>query len=269
MARATPKLAGPPPPHLQGREIPFARWWHDDRSSARMLTAIADRAGRSFPRHAHTNGFASWKSGAVTIEQETPTSVTAKVRGQRTRDVTFEDEKGRLVVSCSCPSRTFELPGCKHAWATLLEIDRRGALPNLRGTRAPLPVSFLEPVGGPASDRTDEDEDAAAPDAVTPTEKREKEKKKRGRAAKADAEAKAAVDVTASGDADVTPEDAPKKKKASKKKVDAGVVTKTRGKESSPASGPALRRSARATSVRPEGRGKQQRGRPRASKLRR
>jgi hypothetical protein len=111
---------------------------------AAMLTPIADRAGKSFPLHAHTEGFARWKTGAVSIEEETATSVVAKVRGQRTRDVVLRDEKGRLLVGCSCPARTFELPGCKHAWAALLEIDRRGALPNLRTTRASLPVAFLE-----------------------------------------------------------------------------------------------------------------------------
>ena len=110
-----------------------------------MLTAIADRAGRSFPLYAHTEGFARWKKGAVSIEQESPTSVVAKVRGQRTRDVVVHDEKGRLLVSCTCPARTFEVPGCKHAWAALLEIDHRGALPNLRGSRAPLLVGFLAP----------------------------------------------------------------------------------------------------------------------------
>jgi hypothetical protein len=110
-----------------------------------MLTAIADRAGKSFPVHAHKEGFARWKGGGVSIEEETATSVVAKVRGQRTRDVIVRHEKGQLLVGCSCPARTFDLPGCKHAWATLLEIDRRGALPNLRATRASLPVSFLEP----------------------------------------------------------------------------------------------------------------------------
>jgi uncharacterized Zn finger protein len=111
-----------------------------------MLIAIADRAGRSFPIHAHTNGFAHWKSGAVTIEQESERSVTAKVRGQRIRDVVLREEKGCLVIQCSCPGRSMDLPGCKHAWATVLEVDRRGALSSLRTTRDPLKVAFAEEV---------------------------------------------------------------------------------------------------------------------------
>lgn len=112
-----------------------------------MLTqpiAVADRAGRSFPLHAHTHGFARWKSGAVSIEAESERAVTAKVRGQRTRDVILREEKGTLFVHCTCPARTFELPGCKHAWAALLEVDHRGALASLRTTRAPIRVSFMD-----------------------------------------------------------------------------------------------------------------------------
>lgn len=236
-----------------------------------MLTAIADRAGRSFPRHAHTNGFASWKSGAVTIENETPTSVNAKVRGQRTRDVTFQEEKGRLVVSCSCPSRTFELPGCKHAWATLLEIDRRGALPNLRATRAPLPVRFLEPIAPSSADSAEAHADSA-PEAKAKAP--DEEKKKTGRKAKAktkgDAEADGKAEAEAEAEAKAEAEaraEAVTEKKAKKKNV--AAITKAPVKGSSSGSDRASRRSVRATSAPPGARGKLQRGQRRASGRRR
>jgi hypothetical protein len=109
-----------------------------------MHIAIADRAGRSFPVHAHQHGFARWKKGQVTIEEESATAVVAKVKGQKTRDVVLREEKGRLLVKCTCPARTFDHPGCKHVWATLLEIDHRGGMPALRAARTPLVVAFLE-----------------------------------------------------------------------------------------------------------------------------
>ncbi len=110
------------------------------------ITAVtlADRAGKSFPMHAHAQGYARWKSGSVSIEEESARAIVAKVRGEQTRSVRLEDADGRLLVQCTCPARTFERPGCKHVWATLLEIDRRGALAGLRGARSPLAVSFLE-----------------------------------------------------------------------------------------------------------------------------
>lgn len=106
---------------------------------------IADRAGRSFPVHAHAQGYARWKGGNVSIEEESPRAVRAKVRGEQIRDVRLQDQDGRLLVQCTCPSRTFERPGCKHVWAALLEIDKRGALAGLRSARTPLVVGFLEP----------------------------------------------------------------------------------------------------------------------------
>lgn len=107
---------------------------------------IADRAGKSFPMHAHAQGYARWKSGSVSIEEESPRAIAAKVGGSaQTRDVRLQERDGRLLVQCTCPARTFERPGCKHVWATLLEVDRRGALEGLRTARTPLPVSFLEP----------------------------------------------------------------------------------------------------------------------------
>lgn len=105
---------------------------------------VADRAGQSFHLNAHQQGYAQYKSGGVSIEEESASVVVAKVRGQKTRMVRLEDGGGRLLVRCTCPARTLERPGCKHVWAALLEIDRRGSLAGLRASRAPLAVQFLE-----------------------------------------------------------------------------------------------------------------------------
>src|SRR5262249_39698398 len=133
----------------EGRDIARSRLRHATRSGDGMTMLIADRAGKAFPIHAHTQGFARWKSGAVTIEEESASSVVAKVRGQRTRNVVLRLAAGALLVGCTCPARTLDLPGCKHAWAALLEVDRRGALASLRTTRAPLRVDFLEMTEAP------------------------------------------------------------------------------------------------------------------------
>jgi uncharacterized Zn finger protein len=109
-----------------------------------MTVTIADRAGKCFHVHAHAQGYARWKSGSVSIEEESPRAVVAKVRGQPTRKVRLEEDGGRLLVDCTCSARTLERPGCKHVWAALLEVDRRGALGGLRSTRAALRVVFLE-----------------------------------------------------------------------------------------------------------------------------
>jgi hypothetical protein len=237
-----------------------------------MLTAIADRAGKSFPLHAHTEGFARWKSGAVAIQTETITSVAAKVRGQRTRDVVLQEAEGRLLVSCTCPARTFELPGCKHAWATLLEADRRGALPNLRSTRTPLKIAFLEPPI--ATEKESEAEQDRTP--------KRKAKEHRTQAATAEPAAGAmAATAEAAKATTKEPAKAPKKKTegeaTSATKTDAKTEAKRTAKtfttkpEKEPSAGVdrASRRSARETSARPEARGKPRRPLPRSSGRRR
>jgi hypothetical protein len=225
-----------------------------------MLIPISDRAGKAFPVHAHTHGFARWKSGAVSIENETATSVVAKVRGQRTRNVVLQEERGRLLVSCTCPARTFERPGCKHAWAALLEIDRRGALPNLRSTRAPLPVSFLEPPPGSEADaNADADVDAASEAASVPSsEPTAAEPLVKSMKAKAKAEANT--------ESTVKKEKKPKKEKDEDEKAE---VTTMPVKASSRANDRASRRSVRATSAPPAARGKPRRDPRRSSSRRR
>ena len=143
---------------------------------------IADRAGKSFPLHAHTEGYARWKSGSVAIEHESPRAIQAKVRGDQTRDVRLQEQDGRLLVQCTCPARTYETPGCKHVWATLLEVDRRGALGGLRAARTPLAVAFLEPK--PANEPPKETAKETPKETAKPPKKESKEKKEKRKAPK-------------------------------------------------------------------------------------
>ena len=122
--------------------------------SPRSVT-LADRAGPSFHAHAHAQGYARWRRGLVVIDEESPTAVTATVRGPRPRHIRLEAEGSRLLVHCTCPARTLERPGCKHVWAALLEVDRRGALRCLRSTAGPLRVGFLATNAASAGARTE------------------------------------------------------------------------------------------------------------------
>lgn len=112
----------------------------------RAPLTLADRLGHAFPAQALARGFAVWKRARVVIEEEAPGRVTAKVRGTRTRDVVLEVQGPALFVRCTCPARALEQPGCKHVWATLLEVDRRAGLASLRALASParLRVAFLE-----------------------------------------------------------------------------------------------------------------------------
>ncbi|MBX3215912.1 MAG: hypothetical protein KF850_27985 [Labilithrix sp.] len=84
-------------------------------------------------------GFACHARGVELVASGT-TRVHARVRSKRTHDVHLRAEGGRLLVACTCPARSFGLDACKHAWATLLEVDRQEALTALRGARGPLVV---------------------------------------------------------------------------------------------------------------------------------
>jgi uncharacterized Zn finger protein len=84
-------------------------------------------------------GFACHARG-VELCETTATHVRARVRSKRLHDVDLRATAGRLVIGCSCPARSFGLDVCKHAWAALLEIDRKGGLEDLRAGPGVLPV---------------------------------------------------------------------------------------------------------------------------------
>lgn len=93
--------------------------------------SIAGRAGHKFTPPTMVQGFVCHARG-VEIQQSSRTRVVARVRSKRVYDVDLRAVDGRLVVGCKCPARSFGLDVCKHAWAALLEVDRKGGLEALR-----------------------------------------------------------------------------------------------------------------------------------------
>lgn len=124
--------------------------------------SIAGRAGHAFTAHAMMEGFACHARG-VEMPAAGPARVHARVRSKRVHDVHLRAEKGRLLVSCSCPARSFGLEVCKHVWAALLEVDRHDALGELRTTRGLLVVeaSPLPPAGRPDVEEAKRSHEAA------------------------------------------------------------------------------------------------------------
>jgi SWIM zinc finger len=77
--------------------------------------------------------------------------VHARVRSKRIHDVLLRADRGRLIVACTCPARSFGLDVCKHAWAALLEVDRHDGLSDLRKTHGPLVVEAAPADVAPAA----------------------------------------------------------------------------------------------------------------------
>jgi hypothetical protein len=89
-------------------------------------------------------GFACHARGVETVTS-TAHRFQARVRSKRMHDVCLRAERGRLVIACSCPARSLGLDGCKHAWASLLEIDRLAAFQDLRQSPGALVVEMVAP----------------------------------------------------------------------------------------------------------------------------
>ncbi len=106
--------------------------------------SIAGRAGHAFTPQAMLQGFVCHARG-VELAASGPSRVHARVRSKRVHDVHLRAEKGKLLVACSCPARSFGIDVCKHAWAALLEVDRQDALADLRKSRGPLVVEPSPP----------------------------------------------------------------------------------------------------------------------------
>ncbi len=101
--------------------------------------SLAGRAGYKFEPATMIQGFACHGRG-VELFDACPEHVRARVRSKRTHDVDLQAQGGRLLVACSCPARSFGQTVCKHVWATLLEVDRRGGLEKLHTVKGMLPV---------------------------------------------------------------------------------------------------------------------------------
>lgn len=74
----------------------------------------------------------------VAIEAADARRARAIVKSQRPHTVDFRVVNGKLFVKCSCPAESMGVRACKHTWAALLEIDKQGALGELRTKRGPV-----------------------------------------------------------------------------------------------------------------------------------
>lgn len=91
-------------------------------------------------------GFGYFARDAVVLSRVTEDEVDAVVRGQRTHDVTLKAKAagfGELLASCTCTPASLGTNPCRHLWAAILEIDRRGALACLRRSAGTLLLSDL------------------------------------------------------------------------------------------------------------------------------
>lgn len=126
------------------------------------------RAGPAFTIETMLQGFAAHARGVelTTIER---THVAARVKSKRTHDVDLRVDEGRLLVRCSCPAQSYGLEVCKHTWAALLEVDRRGGLEDLRGVPGTLKIAAAPPAPSPDA--------APSPEAARPSSKPSKKKR--------------------------------------------------------------------------------------------
>ncbi len=107
-------------------------------------------------------GFACHARG-VELRDANGTRVHARVRSKRLHDVELRAKEGRLLVACSCPAQSMGLEVCKHAWAALLEVDRQGALEDLRVRRGSVVVEVATKEAAEPNAAAPQDEPAKAP----------------------------------------------------------------------------------------------------------
>jgi hypothetical protein len=120
-------------------------------SRASVSISVAQRVSRGFPGPACLAGFALYAKNLVGLVAAGDGDVEATVKGDRTRKVRVRVERDALAIGCSCAPSSLDAPSCKHVWATLLEIDRSGALSRARDSRSALTVTPLV-VDGPGDE---------------------------------------------------------------------------------------------------------------------
>lgn len=106
--------------------------------------SIADRVARAFSPLACVRGYRYFERRKVTLSNVTERGVDADVKGKRTQRVRLRVDGGQLAAACSCAAKALGPAACRHLWATLLEIDRQGALGDLRRTSRTLALSALD-----------------------------------------------------------------------------------------------------------------------------
>ena len=105
---------------------------------------LADRVARAFPPLACVRGFRYFASGRVEVVTITDDAVDAAVKGKRLQQVRLRIEDGRVATGCTCCAKLMGPAACKHVWAALLEVDRRGAFASLRTTARVLLLGVLD-----------------------------------------------------------------------------------------------------------------------------
>ena len=113
----------------------------------------------SFPNDVRRRGAEYWVSGAVTLPRRASDVVDAGVLGTHIYSVRLVFDGSTIRGSCACPYFP-DNGACKHLWATLLAVDRKGWLD--RGGVGPgshAITDFEEDLGRPFFGDLDETED--------------------------------------------------------------------------------------------------------------
>ena len=109
--------------------------------------ALADRVARAFPPLAVVRGFRYFYRKRVDLVIVSDGAIDADVKGKRVLKVRLRSAEGRLAAACTCRAKVLGPAACRHVWATLLEIDRRGLLESLRRTQRTLALSTVDETG--------------------------------------------------------------------------------------------------------------------------
>jgi hypothetical protein len=114
---------------------------------------LFSRVGHAFDIPTMIAGFGCHQKG-VTLEAVSAGSARVLVKSQKKHTVELKIARGKLLWSCSCPAESMGKPVCQHTWAALLEVDKQGALAELRNARTHMPLerasSSPEPPLAPA-----------------------------------------------------------------------------------------------------------------------
>jgi len=89
-------------------------------------------------------GFRYFARKRIDVVSASEIAIEADVKGKRTLRVTLRATGGRLASACTCSAKIFGPAVCRHVWATLLEIDRRGAFESLRSTDRALALGVID-----------------------------------------------------------------------------------------------------------------------------
>ncbi len=81
-----------------------------------------------FNKKIRQKGHFYYKGGAVDIIYGNEEEVEAKVFGTDTYDIYLYRKDDTVYASCSCPYFQNEMEACKHIWATLLSVEKKGYL---------------------------------------------------------------------------------------------------------------------------------------------